>query len=184
MKRLLMLVALVAATATTARADATGDLKNAMINLSKASAFHVTASIQGHTVEGDIVKPNKMHVTAGPMEMIVIDKTTYIKMQGTWHQFPMPGADRMTAPLAYAQDFAEKARTNPNINVSDLGMKTVDGTAYHAYLVKDSDGSGSATTVYVDANGYPARMDVTDTRGTQTVTFSNFNGPITIDAPI
>jgi outer membrane lipoprotein-sorting protein len=90
----------------------------------------------------------------------------------------------MTAPLAYAQDFAEKARTNPNINVSDLGMKTVDGTAYHAYLVKDSDGSGSATTVYVDANGYPARMDVTDTRGTQTVTFSNFNGPITIDAPI
>lgn len=63
-------------------------------------------------------------------------------------------------------------------------MKTADGTAYHTYLVKDSDGSGTATTVYVDGNGYPARMDVADNRGTQTVTFSNFNGAITIDAPI
>jgi outer membrane lipoprotein-sorting protein len=183
-KRLLALVVLIAATTVAALADPTNDLKNAMINLSKASAYHMTASIGGHAIEGDVVKPNKMHITAGPMEMIIIDKTSYFKMQGTWHQFSAPGMDRMTAPMTYAQDFAEKAKSNPNINVSDLGMKTVDGAAYHAYLIKDSDGSGSATTVYVDGNGYPARMDVVDSHGTQTVTFSNFNGAITIDAPI
>jgi outer membrane lipoprotein-sorting protein len=105
-------------------------------------------------------------------------------MQGTWRQFSMPGMDRMTGPISNAQAFAQKASTNPNVNVSDLGMKTVDGSVYHAYLVKDSDNGGSATTVYVDGNGYPARMDVTDSKGTQSVTFSNFNGTIAIDAPI
>jgi hypothetical protein len=183
-KRLLALVAMVAATTATVFADPTNDLKNAMINLSKATSFHVTASAQGHTMEGDIVRPNKMHITAGPMEMINIDQTTYVKMGGTWREFTMPGMDRVMAPINNVQAFAERAKSNPNISVSDLGMKTVDGVSYHAYLVKDGDGSGSATTVYVDGNGYPARVDVTDSKGTQSVLFSNFNGPITIVAPI
>ncbi len=180
-KRLLAVLALVCATNATALADPTNDIKNAFLNLAGATSYHIDASADGHAMQGDFVKPGKLHMTFGPMEMIEIDKTTYVKMQGTWRQFTFPGLDRLTQPFALAQRYATKATTD--ISVTDLGMKTVAGATLHAYLVKDT-ADNRTSTMYIDANSMPARIEVDGEHGPQVITFSNINGPITIVAPI
>jgi hypothetical protein len=182
MNRLLAIVALVALSAAPALADPTNDVKNAMIGLANASSYHISATAAGHAMEGDFVKPGKMHLTAGPFEMIVIDKTTYVKMQGAWHQFTFPGMDRVMAPLSHAQNFL---KSHDDITVTDLGPKVVGGATLHAYGVKNSTNSDRPITVYLDSSGTLVRIDVADNDGnTSTINFSNMNGPITIDPPV
>jgi hypothetical protein len=75
------------------------------------------------------------------------------------------------------------AKTHDDMIVTDLGPKTVDGTVLHAYGVKNA-GSAKNAVVYIDASGLPARIENTDSEGLNVVKFSNFNGPITIEAPV
>jgi hypothetical protein len=179
--RFLAIVALVALTAAPALADPTSDLKNAMIALASAKSYHLSLTTAGgHTAEGDVVNPGRVHLIAGPMDVIVIDKTTYVKIQGAWHQFAMPGMDRMMGPVAMVQNFA---KSHDDMIVTDLGPKTVDGTLLHAYSVKNA-GSAKNAVIYLDAAGLPARIENTDSEGLNVVKFSNFNGPISIDPPV
>ncbi len=181
MNRLLAIVALVALAAAPAVADPTNDLKNAMIALASAKSYHLSMTTAGgHTAEGDVVNPGRVHIVAGPMDVIVIDKTTYVKIQGAWHQFAMPGMDRMMGPVAMVQNFA---KTHEDMVVTDLGPKTVDGTVLHAYGVKNA-GSAKNAVIYIDAAGLPARIENTENDGLDVVKFSNFNGPISIDPPV
>jgi hypothetical protein len=179
--RLLAIVALLALSASPALADPTNDLKNAMIALATAKSYHLSMTTAGgHTAEGDVVNPGRVHLTAGPMEIIVIDKTTYVKIQGAWHQFAMPGMDHIMGPVAMVQNFA---KSHEDMIVTDLGPKSVDGTLLHAYGVKNA-GSTKNATIYIDAAGLPARIENTEGEGLNVVKFSNFNGPISIDPPL
>lgn len=182
MIRMFALVALVVLSAAPALADATADVKSAFVALSKASSYHVAATTAsgGRPMSGDFVRPGKLHVTAGPMEMIVIDSATYVKMQGTWHEFAFPGADRMTGAFAHVQSYL---KSHDDLAATDLGPKVVDGSTLHAYDVKGG-GSDKPATVYLDAGGNLVRIDATDGEGTTIIRFSNVNGPITIVAPI
>jgi hypothetical protein len=179
--RLLAIVALVVVSAAPTLADATADVKNAFLGLARASAYHITATTAaGPTMSGDFVSPGKMHITAGPIEMIVIDTATYVKVQGAWHQFAFPGADRMTGPFAHIQSYI---KSHADISVTDLGPKLVDETTLHAYAVKGG-GTDKPATVYLDAGGNLVRIDASEAAGTTVIRFSNLNGPITIVAPI
>jgi hypothetical protein len=171
----LLVAALVAALTTQALADAQGDVKNAMIQFSKLTSYHMTAHGLGKTIDADIVNPGKMHVVMGSMELIRLDTTTYVKINGEWRKFAFPGMDRLSGPAMTVQQLvAHKG----DFVVSDLGPKTIDGATLHAYTVKATE--GPATTMYLDASGNLARADT----GEGYATFSKFNAPITIDAPI
>jgi len=179
--RWLATLALIVVSAAPALADATADVKNAFLTLARASSYHIAATTAGgQTMSGDFVNPGKMHITAGPMEMIVIDTETFVKMQGAWHQFAFPGADRMTGPFAHIQSYV---KAHENLAAIDLGPKVVDGTTLHAYSVRGG-GTDHAATVYVDSSGNLVRIDSADSAGTTVIRFSNVNGPITIVAPI
>jgi len=178
--RLFAIIALVVLSAAPALADPTADVKNAMIALAKATSYHMTASMGDHTLDGDYVAPSKFHVTAGPMEAIWIDKTTYIKMNGAWKRFSFPGMDQMLSPVAHVQSFIA---SHSDITVTDLGAKTVDGAILHAYLVKTNEANTKPATVYVDGSGTVARIEATEAGSTAVIRFSNINGPITIDPP-
>ncbi len=182
MKRLLGVVALVCATTTAALADPTSDVKTAMTNLGNASSYHLTATAAGHTIAGDYVKPGKMHAAFGPMEVIQVDGATYVKLRSTWHHFAIPGASRLEQPFSMAKGFSGSASSK--IAVDDLGMKTVDGASLHAYLVKVASHPEKSSTVYVDSNAMPVRIEHTGSHGTEVVTLSNFNAPVSIVAPI
>jgi hypothetical protein len=182
-KRLVATVALFVLGTLPALADpATDAIRGAALKLATSSSYHVTIEAKGHEIEGDVVPPDKLHVTMGPMEAIEIAKTTYVKMGGSWHEFTLPGIDRVTAPLDNARSYAKAAPSD--ITVSDLGMKTVDGLTAHAYLVKGKEVGSTANTLYVDANGYLARIDSDTSDGTATILFTKYNAPLTIAAPI
>jgi hypothetical protein len=179
--RLLATVALVALAFAPAMADPTGDVKGALIALAGASSYHVTmTTASGQTVTADFVKPAKIHVVAGPMELIEIGTTTYVKMSSTWHQFSFPGIEHMMGPLSNAQQLV---KSHDDIVVTDLGPKSVDGTVLHAYGVKPGS-SAKAVTMYLDASGSLVRIDAAGPGGTNVVRFSNVNVPVTIDAPV
>jgi hypothetical protein len=181
-KQLLAVAALVVATTTAAFADPQGDVVNAIMAFGKLSSYHVEATIgKDHEISGDVVNPGRMHVSAGPAEMIVIDKTTYVKMGSTWREFTLPGIDRMFSPLTYTQRLAAH---RADVTVTDLGPKVVAGEPLHAYAVK-STAVDKPATLYLDPSGTLTRVEVAGASGDiDAITFSNFNGPISIVAPI
>jgi hypothetical protein len=177
MKRLLCALALVAFAAAPALADPKSDLVTAMLQFNKATSYHIAATGKGRTMEADMMLPSKMHVYVGPMEMIKIDSTMWVKVNGSWQKLTMPGADQMTATLNNAAAIAHTAPDD--LVVTDLGMKSPAGVPLHAYTVSNKAGN-SPSTVYLDASGLLVRVESTD--GT-VVTFSKFNAVPPIDPP-
>jgi hypothetical protein len=180
MKRLLVALALavtVAAAAVPASADPTADVRGAMIAFAKATSYHVSATAEGRDIEADFLPPSRAHFIAAPIEVITIDGTTWVKLGGGWRQFAVPGMDRITG---FVQGTIDTMRNPPDdMVVTDLGPKSVDGAALHAYGVTTKSAAGT-TTVYIDRSGLLARIDTNDG---STVRFSKFNAPLTIAPP-
>jgi outer membrane lipoprotein-sorting protein len=180
MKRLLCALALVVFSAAPALADPKSDVTGAMVTLGTAKSYHVMVNSHGQTGDIDMVKPDKMHVVFGPMEMIKIANASYMKMNGSWQKFSMPGvSERLTG--MYEGVLKNATSHVDDLIVTDLGNKVVDGVPLHAYTLKNKDSTVAPSTVYLDGKGMPVRMDTSD--GT-VVHFSKINDPITIDAPM
>lgn len=176
MTRVLLALALTLAAATPALADPTADVKAAMISFANAKSFHITAEGGGKSVEGDIVPPAKAHFIAGPFEMITISGTTWVKAGGSWHQFAVPGMDKITF---FVNGAIDTVRNPPaDLVVTDLGTKAIDGSNLHAYTITNKAGT-SPSTVYIDGGGMLARVE----NGTGVVRFSKINAPLSIDPP-
>ena len=174
--RLLLAASFIAlASVTSALADPTDDVRKALVNFANVTSYHMTFESKSQKGEADVVKPNKMHMVAGPMEMITIADGTYVKVQGNWMKLPRPMPQVQNAMFGYVHDLGAKPQ---DVTVEDLGSKTIDGAGYHAYKVTPNGGKPS--TVYVDGSGLLARI-VTDTGS---VTFSKFNAPVKIEAPV
>jgi hypothetical protein len=179
MKRLFLALVLLVAVAAPAAADPKGDIIAAALNLSKATSYHMNITSQGHTVDIDFVPPGKMHMMAGPMEAITIPPATWVKFNGSWHQFTFPGVDRMTSLVQGTISGVKSASSSPDdVSVTDLGMKTVEGTPLHAYTVQNKSNT-TVSTVYLDTNGMLTRVET----GDAVAKFTNFNAPITIEPP-
>lgn len=181
MRRLFIAAAVVLASATGALATPTDDIGNAFIALGAATSYHIAIQARGQAMDIDMVKPNKMHMTNGQMEMISIAGAAYVKANGNWMKLPAAMPQQMqNAGFGYVQTLAD---SKPNdVAVEDLGAKSVDGATYHAYKVTPKD--GKVSNVYLDGSGVIARCDVTDQTGTSIIRFSKFNAPISIDAPM
>lgn len=171
-------------TAAAALATPSDDVVNAFTEMASASSYHMAIqSAQGQTMDIDMVPPDKMHMLmgGGKAEMIRAAGATYVKVNGNWMKLPMgmPQMDQQMGAVSYVQSVG---RNPKQARVDDLGSKSVDGATYHAYKVTPQD--GKPATLYVDGSGYPARIDVSEGKGTSIVRFSKFNAPLTIDAPI
>jgi outer membrane lipoprotein-sorting protein len=180
MKRLLCALALVAFSVAPALADPKSDVTGAMVTLESAKSYHVTVNSHGQTGDIDMVKPDKMHVVFGPMEMIKIANTSYMKMNGSWQRFAIPGvSERLTG--MYEGVLKNATSHVDDLIVTDLGNKVVDGVPLHGYTLKNKDSTVAPSTVYLDGKGMPVRMD---TNENTVVHFSKINEPIAIDAPM
>lgn len=176
MKRLLGVLALVVFAASPALADPKSDMYAAMQKFGALKSYAVNATSPRGAVEIDMVVPNKQHLLAGPMEMIRIDGDTWVKMNGKWQKFAMPGIEQMTAGVNNA---IKATKANPDdLTVTDLGMKSPDGVPLHAYQVLVKNGGGPQT-IYLDGSGMLVRID--SAQGP--VTFSKFNA-IDIEPPM
>jgi hypothetical protein len=180
MKRLLFALALFAFAAAPALADPKSDLMTALMQTAKQPSFHVTATDKGKTFDMDMALPDKMHMMMGPMEMIKLGSTMYLKMNGTWRQMNMPGMDAMMGNVANYVAYA-RGKYNPDDTVvTDLGMKSPDGIPMHAYSVTNK-GDHDPTMLYIDSSSRLARVDAADGA---VVRFSKWGAIDPIVAPI
>jgi hypothetical protein len=124
-----------------------------------------------------MIPPTKAHFVAGPVELITIDGTTWMKFGGGWHQFTVPGMDRITG---FVQGTIDTMRNPPDdLAVTDLGMKTVDGVPLHAYAVATKTAGGQGT-LYLDRSGMIARID---NPSAGVIRFSKYNAPLIVQPP-
>ena len=158
-RRFLCGVALVAFAAAPALADPKSDL---MAQFGKASSYHITALAQGRTMEADMALPGKMHVYSGPMEMIKIDQTMWVKAGSNWQKLnlsAMPGSEQMMG--AFNNAIATAHSAPDDLVVTDLGMKSPEGAPLHAYTITNKAGK-SPSTVYLDGGGALERVESID----------------------
>jgi len=175
MRRLLATFFILGASVTSALADPTDDVRKALVNFAGVSSYHLTFESKAQKGEADFVKPDKMHMTAGPAEVITIADGTYVKVLGNWMKLPRPMPQMQNAMLGYVRDLSSKPQ---DVTVDDLGPKSVDGASYHAYTVTPK--GGKPATVYIDGAGLLVRVDADE----GSVKLSNFNAPVNIEAPI
>lgn len=183
MRRLILAASLAAAMAVPALADPAGDVRNAFLKFADASSYHIAvSSSRGPAGEGDFVKPDRMHMMMGPAEMIALPDATYVKAGGNWMKLPRPMPNALGPTLDYVKGISTGKPAD--LKVEDLGMKTVDGSSFHAYKVEPKD--AAVSTVYVNGDGYVARIDAVEkgNGATSVVKFSNYNAAIKIEAPI
>jgi hypothetical protein len=190
MQRTIAVAALAAAVAITNAAAAADPLPpplaSALANLASAKTFHVVVEAHGHTVQVDSVKPGRFHVTGvgGRLDAIEIGGTSYVKMGSTWHKFPVPGLSDTLDPIEKLNDLASSHASE--LTIKDLGTSTVDGAPMHGYSVARTASARalkSPSTFYIGADGVVHEITQHTRMGMVTLTFSNYNAPVTILAP-
>ena len=186
MRRFVLAMMMIAATAAPAFADANADaVKNGMLGFAKLTSYHMTLTdASGKKVELDYGGPTKEHITVGPIEVIVLGDAFYVKPQGSWMKMPAQAAGMMTGAFSMAVDQAHKKMSQESFTATDLGMKTIDGVAYHAYGVKSSSSTGHVDTMYINSGGVLSRITSPNDRGETTIEISKMNVPVNITAPI
>lgn len=172
--RLFTTIVLVAATAATALADASTDIKNAMIAFDRLTSYHMNITgAHGTSISADFVTPGRFHTISPGSEAIVIGQTMYLKLHGAWQKL----AGNM-GPMQL--DYTKTLASHPNdIIATDLGPRIVGGAALHAYRVTGTK-TRRSDTIFLDGSGRIARIEA----GATIVTISRFNVPMTIRAPI
>jgi hypothetical protein len=166
---------LVATATVPVLADPSSDVMNAVIATTNARSYHILLTSPGIGVsEGDIVKPSKMRMVTKNTESIVIGSTMYLKISGKWKKmnatgFSLDPSDEVKKMQAHRADYT----------ASDLGMRTVGGVPYHAYLVTDNK-KHTKETVFIDAGG---RLGRVETSGI-TMTFSKYGENVSIVPPM
>jgi hypothetical protein len=159
-----------------ARADAAGDLAAVMSNFAAAKSYHVTEALPGgRTVTIDYVAPDRWRISPTPnITELLIGNDVYMVRNGKTTHLPIPGGmlratiDQLKGSLP--SDVKSTAR--------DLGMQTLDGQAVHVYSYTSH---GATVTLFVGSNHLPVRNVVKASNGTTTITYSQYNAPISIE---
>ncbi|HEY0614161.1 MAG TPA: hypothetical protein VGC96_05955 [Candidatus Elarobacter sp.] len=171
------LCALVTLAAAPASANATDDVRAAMLRFAGLSSYEMTFGSGGRTAVADFVNPNSMHMSSEGMELIHIGTTTYMKMGGKWQKLP---SSRGEVPMGMAERVRKMATEAKGVSATDLGMKSVGGESLHAYKMTQSD--GTTGICYIGRDGLPHRLQ--GKTADETVVISKFNSVPPIRAPI
>jgi hypothetical protein len=161
-------------------------LAAALTNFGNATSFHVVVDADGHHLEVDDVKPDKMHVYAmgGRLDAIEIGGDSYVKMGSSYRKFSIPGLGDQLSSINSVSDYVN-AR-HDRLTVKDLGTTTVDGASMHAFAVartSSEHSEKSPSTIYVAADGTIHQITQHTRYGMIVLTFSKYNQPLTIAAP-
>ena len=128
----------------------------------------------------EMVMPDRMHMTSQQFEMILIGSTSYVKIGPTWQKMNLP--QTIDVNQFSPKTYQTALQGLPDIKI--LGPDMVDGVPTIVYQFGAAGaGASPATTTKVwvgVTDGFPHKIE----SGTATITFSDFNTPITINAPI
>jgi hypothetical protein len=179
---------------------ATGDLNFQLVAQAMAAAksYRVTVTTQSaatgqpSNIVIDVVKPDRLHATVDSgggkiVETILIGTTTYFKTGSTWQKSPVPiPAATLGILSSDPQKLLALASANQqNRTITKAGADQVDGTPCQEWVWTPTTGSvgqvGGSICIGL-SNNLPLQFKSTD--GKTVVKYSNWNDPLTIEAPI
>jgi hypothetical protein len=150
----------------------------AFAKMSQAKTYRMTMHAQSAEMVSDYVAPDRRHMTGSQMEMITIGEDTWMKMNGKWQHMPKMSATGGAAMGNPAMGAAQRVKP-PETDVTFLGNETCQGQPARAYQYSTGTGSEKAKLL-IGSSGYPCRMDM----GGGSMEWSNWNAPMTINAPM
>ncbi|HTV72796.1 MAG TPA: hypothetical protein VME66_03705 [Candidatus Acidoferrales bacterium] len=189
MRRLLQLAAMAVVLTSfvpvPAQADTTDALQRLAVSFAKLQSFHATMQSGPMNADMDYVAPDRYHLimhSGHDIEEMIIGETVYAKLGSQWMKFPMPGVTQMIAHFRQPEAVAKTIDTS---KITDMGMTQLNGTPAHQYGVDSGDGS-THTVMWIGPHDLPLRIDAEElsNKRVTTILYSEFNAPITIEAPI
>ena len=150
-------------------------------------AFYAVKSFRGtisspkmkQPVQVEFVAPDRWHVVVAGNNEYIIGNSMTIQAGGMSMKIPMPAS--MQGMLQNTRSFSAGENLKKDYTIKYLGMTNVGGQSLRTYsYVKNSDPS-LTMKMYIANDNLPRRNEVTDKNGTTTVTYSDYNAPITIN---
>ncbi|HRO25922.1 MAG TPA: hypothetical protein PK743_10445 [Luteimonas sp.] len=176
-----------AATRLNPLASASDEVMAAGKRLLAAGSYHariVTSDgAQDFAMEVDYVAPDRYRMVMPLVTQVIIGDTMHMTMQGRSMQMQVPPGttEQWRDPNRLGQ-YAD------SMQVESLGSDSVDGKDARKYLTRYTDQALKPVTTWIDADGYPLRIEVdSELQGkpaTTVITYSRFNDPsIRVEAP-
>jgi hypothetical protein len=163
---------------TAALADAYGDLMKAQAAFLNAKSWHAEEHFSdGKLVTVDFSAPDHWRIQPTPtMTEVVIGNEVYMIQGGRSMKMPMGGfmVSRMIKQFQIAADPEVKQ------TAQDLGTQTLNGRTVHVYSYSVH---GVPETLYLGDDSLPVQAVVKNSSVTTVVNYSQYNQPITIQAP-
>jgi hypothetical protein len=180
-----------AALATAASAahplDARDEIRNVMERFFSLKSYHVDMDTStpkgGQTMDVDFVAPDRYRLKTPMGTQYVIGDTMYMTMNGAITKVPLPRGE-----MTGYRDPVRLEENKATMTVRLLGNEAVDGQMAKKYRILNTRPHPSESTLWVGADGYPLKIEVTGDANGQvartSIHYSRFNDPaIRIDPP-
>ena len=152
--------------------------------MQKATSYHVTMKGPGMEMEMDVVCPDKVRTVSktGNMtsEMVRVGPAMYMKSRGKWMKIPATGQPASMCGGSSAPG-SKMPAIDANATMTKGSTETVNGETCTDWTTTVSDGKGgqAQSTMCIGSDNLPRQVQT----GQMVMTYSDWNKPITIDAP-
>lgn len=183
LRRWFSVVAAVAllSTPVTAFADPRADVTKMAKAFFAAKSFHIdTTDPRGRSIAVDFVAPDRFReVLPGGQHAVIIGSDMWMLLAG--RSIKLPGlAAPVKTYLAQIRSLNLTGDIAKDYDITDDGPASLGGVASHAYtMVKH--GEGIPVKMWIGPDSLPLQEILTLKDRTQTIRYSAFNAPLTID---
>ena len=176
-----------AAASATHPLDARDEIGNVMERFFSLKSYHVDMDTStpkgGQAMDVDFVAPDRYRLKTPMGTQYVIGDTMYMTMNGATAKVPLPKG-QMTG----YRDPVRLEENKATMTVRLLGNEAVDGQMAKKYRILNTRPHPSESTLWVGADGYPLKIEVSgdanDQAARTSIRYSRFNDPaIRIDPP-
>lgn len=167
-----------------AAANPTADMVAMGRAFAAAKSWHADMhTSDGRVITVDAVLPDKYHETVGPMEVIFLGTTGYVKQGGKWMKLPMQiPAMRQAISMANPSGTYDPSKQT-DYTIAYVGPDKINGAAANHYRITSKSGK-PPVDMWVGADHLPARIMTQSERGPVTIDYSQWNAVPDITAPI
>jgi hypothetical protein len=145
--------------------------------------FHADLSMTSASISMDFVWPDRVRETlANGMVAVFIGSNAWFTMRGRTMPMPAGMAAPLQARLQSIRSLGLQGKLAHDYTVTYTGIKTIGGTQARTYHLVQKTGS-AVVDWWISTKHLPIQAIVKTPNGLITLRYSQFNAPISINAP-